>query len=260
MPDPAGFKDHFSTRSAGYAAFRPGYPDALFDWLATQCPARDVAWDCATGSGQAAIPLAGRFRRVIATDASRAQIEQAAEGSGVEYRVAPAEASGLEPRSVDLVTVAQALHWLERPRFYAEVRRVSRPGAIVAAWCYTSLRIGLELDRILLAFYDGTVGPYWPPERRHVDAGYRTLEFPFSELEPPEFRMVSHWPLAALIGYLRTWSAVIRYEAERGADPVASLEAELAAHWGDPLTPREIVWPLRLRVGRLEETSRQAAP
>jgi len=252
VPDPAGFKDHFSGRAAGYAAYRPRYPAALFAWLADQSPAREMAWDCATGSGQAAGELAGRFSRVVATDASEAQIGRAVAAPGVEYRVARAEASGLAPRSADLVTVAQALHWLDLPRFYAEVRRVARPGAILAVWCYTALRIDPGIDELVQEFYDGTVGPYWPPERTHVDQGYRSLPFPFPELTVPEFQMVSEWTLADLSGYLRTWSAVIRYEAEHGTDPVAPVHAGLARRWGDSATVRQVVWPLSFRVGQID--------
>ena len=251
------FRDHFSSRAAGYATFRPTYPEPLFDWLAGVAPGRSLAWDCATGTGQAARPLARRFDRVIATDASRRQIataRAAAPGANLEYRVAPAEASGLEAHSVDLVTVAQALHWLDLPRFYTEVRRVGRPGAVVAAWCYTTLRIDERIDEVVSGFYDGTVGPCWPPERAHVDSGYRNLEFPFPELDPPAFSMLTEWTLADLTGYLRTWSAVIRYEAERGADPVAPLERELIRRWGDPAQRRRVTWPLRCRIGRVGET------
>lgn len=244
------FRDHFSGVAAGYARFRPGYPPALFAWLAERAPARDAAWDCATGSGQAAVGLAEHFARVVATDASGEQVAHARPHPRVEYRVAPAERSGLDPASVDLVTVAQALHWLDLPAFYREVRRVLRPGGLLAVWSYGNLSLPDErLDRILQAFYHDTLGPCWPPERRLVEEGYASLEFPFAEAAPPPFAMEADLTLADLGGYLRTWSAVKRYAEAHGTDPVEAVEAELRPTWGDPGRPRRVRWPLAIRAG-----------
>ncbi len=242
-----GFPDHFSAVAGAYASHRPTYPASLFDWLADQAPARHLAWDCATGSGQAARDLAGRFERVIATDAAAAQVEAAAPHPGVVYRVAPAEASGLEPASVDLVTVAQALHWFRVDDFFAEARRVLVPGGVIAAWAYTLMHTGdPAIDAALRTFYAETVGPWWPFERRHVETAYRDLPFPFKPLEAPDFDMRAEWDLDALGGYLRTWSATRRYIEARGHDPVTGLLDDLAPTW---TTPRTVRWPLRLRVG-----------
>lgn len=165
--------------------------------------------------------------------------------------MAPAEASGLDSGSADLVTVAQALHWFDRPAFYAEARRVLRPTGLVAAWTYGHVALDdAQADAILRRFYSETVGPNWPPERAHVDDGYRTLEFPFEELDPPAFEMRTEWPLAALLGYAGTWSATKRYRDARGVDPLPDLRRELSAAWGDPETRRAIAWPLAIRVGR----------
>jgi len=246
------FSDHFSGVASEYAEFRPLYPEPLFDWLAGLAPGREVAWDCATGSGQAAVALASRFERVIATDASAGQVGVASPHARVEYRVAPAEASGLPPASVDLVTVAQALHWFDRPAFYAEARRVIRPGGVVAAWTYGHPSIDEpRADLLLQRFYSGTVGPYWPRERALVDAAYRTIDFPFAEVAPPLFEMETSWPLTALVGYVATWSSVTRFRAVKGNDPVAPFAESLASAWGDPRRPRRITWPLALRVGRV---------
>jgi SAM-dependent methyltransferase len=216
-------------------------------------PGRELAWDCATGSGQAAIGLARRFERVIATDASPQQIAAAnavAPHPRVEYRVAPAEASGLDAGSADLVTVAQALHWFDLPAFYAEARRVLRPQGLLAAWSYGHPVLGEpQADAVFQRFYAETVVPYWPPERALVDDAYRTIDFPFEELEAPTFEMRTEWPLAALLGYVGTWSATTRFRKARGSDPVPELRRELAAVWGDPETRREISWPLAIRVG-----------
>jgi SAM-dependent methyltransferase len=249
---PNAFTDHFAPVAADYARFRPIYPPALFTWLAEIAPDHGVAWDCATGSGQAACDLAAYFARVIATDASPSQLAAAAPRPRVEYRIAPAEASGLTEGSVALVTVAQALHWFDLDRFYAEVRRVSRPGGMIAVWSYGVLVV--ESDPIndrVRAFYQDTVGPYWPPERRLVESGYRTLPFPFAELQPPAFSMAAAWSLPELLGYCRSWSATGRYVAERGDDPVPALAAELAPLWGSPSDRRGVSWPLALRAGRV---------
>ena len=244
------FADHFSRIARGYAAHRPGYPAALFAWLATLPRSRDVAWDCAAGSGQASIPLADHFRRVVATDASAEQLAAGPAHPGVEYRVAPAAASGLDDRSVDLVTVAQALHWIEPAPFYAEVRRVARAGAAVAAWTYDLLETGdAPIDRALRHFHDDVVGPWWAPERRHVTAGYRTLSFPFDEVAVPAFEMRAEWTLADFVGYVRTWSASVKYAQVHGADPVDQLARELASRWGTGARP--VTWALSVRAGRI---------
>ncbi len=244
------FQDHFSARAAGYATFRPSYPDQLFEWLAQNSPGRDVAWDCATGSGQAALGLAPFFRRVVATDASPSQLANAKPAPGVEYREAPGEASGLADRSIDLVTVAQALHWLDRPKFFAEAARVLRPRGLLACWMYSVMQVGAEFDRVVLRLYTDIVGPFWPGDRILIDQDYRTIEFPFPEFEPPRFEMIVEWSFGQVMGYLRTWSAVTRYLDANGHDPVALVESDLLAIWGDPSRSRVVRWPLVLRVAR----------
>lgn len=246
------FTDHFASVAADYAGFRPTYPAALFAWLAGIAPGRTLAWDCATGSGQASRDLAAHFERVIATDASSAQIAAATPHPSVEYRVAPAEASGLSGATVDLVAVAQALHWFDLDRFYAEARRVLKPGGILAVWSYGVLSVeGEAANAQAEAFYRDTVGPYWPPERRLVESGYRTLPFPFAEISAPSFNMEVHWNLPELLGYFRSWSATGRYIAEQGHDPVAMLAAQLAPLWTPPNDRRRIAWPLAVRVGKV---------
>ena len=210
-----------------------------------------MAWDCATGSGQAAIGLADHFEQVEATDASAAQLAAALAHPRVRYRQAPADASGLPPRSVDLVTVAQALHWLDRPAFYAEAGRVLVPGGVVAAWCYGLVELGAGLDQLIHAFYERTVGPYWPPERALVDSAYRTIDFPFAELALPAITMEAEVTLEELGGYLGTWSAVLGYRSARGNDPVAPLLDRLRGAWGGAQRRRPARWPLALRAGRV---------
>lgn len=242
--------DHFSAQSTDYRRYRPHYPRALFEWLANACAARDVAWDCGTGNGQAAMALAGQFAHVVATDPSANQLVEAEAHARVEYRNAPAEASGLAGGSVDCVTVAQALHWFELPRFYAEVSRVLRPGGVIAVWCYGLAKIDPGLDRVIGAFYEDVVGPYWPPQRSHVESGYRDLPFPFEEITPPSFTMTAEWTLAELTGYVATWSPIKIFEKSRGYDPLGELIPPLARAWGDPGRRRLVVWPLSVRGGR----------
>jgi SAM-dependent methyltransferase len=245
------FQDHFSGSAAGYARYRPRYPAALFTYLASVAPQRRAAWDCATGSGQAAIALAEHFAQVVATDASAEQVAHAEPHSRVEYRVAAAERSGLRNASVDLVTVAQALHWLDLRAFYAEATRVLRPGGVLAVWCYGHLELpSAALQRCVDLFYAETVGPYWPPERRLVEDGYRSLDFPLPELSAPAFAMEARMSLEALVGYIGTWSATQRYVQATGHDPLPGLMRELARHWREPQVPRMVRWPLSLRIGR----------
>ena len=245
------FKDHFSGHADQYARFRPKYPDALFAYLADQAPRRQLAWDCATGSGQAATALAVHFNRVVATDASENQIKHATQHERVDYRVSPAEASDLDSCSLDLITVAQAVHWFQHEAFYKEVRRCLRPNGVLAVWAYERMEISPEIDLILYDFYDNIVGPFWPPEREYVKSRYKTLPFDLPEIAAPPFFMNVNWSLPRLLGYLETWSAVQRYMEKHEVNPILSLNASLLPFWGEPDTARLIRWPLILKIGKL---------
>lgn len=246
------FHDHFSAVSRRYADCRPQYPAALFDYLVTVAPSGCRVWDCAAGTGQATMGLARVFPSIVATDASAEQIAQAKPQAGIEYRVAAAEQSGLPDASVGLITVAQALHWFDLERFYAEARRVLQPGGVLAVWAYELVYLGDEaLDRRVLDFYSNVVGPYWPPQRAIVEAGYRTLPFPFSEWDPPRFQIETQWDLESLVGYFSTWSATNRYIQARGENPLEPLTEALREVWGEPGTARKMVWPLSMRIGRI---------
>lgn len=255
-PDPErpSFSDHFSTVAAGYAASRPRYPEALFAWLASLAPARGLAWDAGTGSGQAAIGLAGHFDRVIATDASAEQIAAAIAHQRVEYRVAPAERSGLAAGSADLATAAQALHWFDIPAFNAEAARALRPDGILAVWTYALPVLGDSALDAELTRLHAQVRAWWPPERRLVETAYRTVPFPFPEISAPAFDMTAEWDLERFLAYLRTWSAITRCREATGADPVAGASA-LATAWGRPDEVRSVRWPLSVRAGRLQRTA-----
>jgi len=245
------FKDHFSASARGYARFRPEYPDSLFRWLAEISPSRDRAWDAATGTGQAALGLAPYFLEVIATDASLEQIRHARAHSVVRYEVAPSEYVPIENATVDLVTVAQAVHWFDFDAFYSEVRRVARPGAVLAAASYGLARIKPGIDDVIDELYRGPLDQFWPPERVYVDEGYRTIPFPFDEIEAPDFVMTARWTLDHLLGYLGTWSAVSRAREQTGVDLLSAIKPELARLWEEPLEFRQVSWPLSLRVGRI---------
>jgi len=246
------FKDHFSGHAADYSTFRPSYPHSLYRWLAGACQEHDRAWDCATGNGQAARGLADFFARVDATDASPEQIGNATGDSTVRFRVAAAEESGIPGGSIDLVTVAQALHWFDLEKFYAEVYRVLKPGGMTAVWTYELSKVCPAVDEIVWRLYTDITGPYWPPERDIVDAGYKTLPFPFREIDPPEFTMTSEWTLQQYRGYLGTWSAAHRYFADTGQKPLELVDEQLEKAWGDTSMTRSISWKLNVRAGYLD--------
>ncbi len=245
-----GFQDLFSQRAAVYATARPDYPAELIAFAASLAPRRGLVWDCATGNGQAAAALAEHFDRVIATDASAQQLAQARVHDRVEYRVARAESSELADGSVDLVTVAQALHWFDLPRFYEEARRVLAPDGALVVWSYDDPALDEPaVDAVLQRFNHETMGAYWPTERAAVGAGYRLLPFPFSEVHAPPFMIERRWTLAELTGYLRSWSAVTRYQASHDDDAVATVEGELALAWGGRERQRLVRWPVIVRAG-----------
>src|ERR1051325_2226780 len=214
------FKDHFSRRAALYAVYRPHYPDALFTYLAGLTEVHELALDCGTGNGQAAIALADHFALVVATDPSSAQLANATPRPNVEYRVAAADNSRLPPQSADLVTAAQALHWFNAPAFFAEATRVLKRSGAIAVWGYGDPILDTEsLQSLLHNFNRVKLEPYWFAERQLLLDGYRTIEFPFTELTPPDFELHARWTLEELSGYLRPWSATANYVERNNVDP-----------------------------------------
>ena len=244
------FADHFSASAADYATFRPKYPAALFDHVASLVPRRELAWDAGTGNGQAAVELAQRFAHVVATDASAEQLARATPHPRVTYRVAREDQSGIADGAADLVASAQAVHWFDMTRFEREVARVLAPHGIVAVWCYGRTEVGPELDPVFEPFKARWVTPYWPPERHHVDTDYRELPFPFDELPAPRLTMAVRWTRRELLGYASTWSAIANARKATGRDPIAELGAELARVWPDEDERREVRWPVGMRIGR----------
>jgi len=251
MHEPPTFRDHFSGHATDYSRFRPSYPEALFSWLATLAPPHALVWDCATGNGQAARALASHFETVVATDASDEQIAAAQPHPRVRFGVHPASNSGLDDHSVSLVTVAQALHWFEPEPFHREVTRVVVPGGTVAAWCYELFEVTEAIDAPMLELYHDIVGDDWPPQRRHIETGYRDITWPWTRMATPDFEMVADWSLERVLGYLRTWSATRRWQAREGRDPVAIVEPRMRAAWGDAST-RRVNWPLKLLVSAVD--------
>jgi len=242
------FKDHFSESSGDYNKYRPEYPLELFTWLSSITHAHSLAWDCATGTGQSAIALSKHFAEVIATDASESQISHAGRCEKVTYKVATAENSGLESASVDLITVAQALHWFDLDAFASEVNRVLKPGGILSAWTYNLLSVSGNIDRLINHLYSSVLGDYWPKERALVEEGYKDIRFPFNEVSPPEFYMADEWDLSQLMGYLGTWSATKKYRKQTGINPLMDIYEDLLVEWGVPEIKRTIRWPLSVKV------------
>lgn len=245
-----GFKDHFSSHAAAYAAYRPTYPPALADWLACLAPGRNRALDAGCGSGQLSLLLADRFDEVVATDPSAQQIASAVQHPHINYRVARAEASELPPGSVDLLTAAQAVHWFDLPAFFAEARRLLRPGGAIALISYAGMAPHGPVEAMVERFRLETLKDYWPPERAMVENGYRDIALPFTPIETPALAIEVEWPLEALIGYLDTWSAVRAMERMIGRKPFDAFARELALAWGDPQIKRMIQWPLTILAGR----------
>ena len=241
----------FSPIAKQYAAFRPRYPDELLAFLASLVHPRHLAWDCATGNGQAALGLVEYFDKVIATDVSAEQIRHATQHPQIEYRVANAEQSGLADHSVDLIVAATAMHWFNIRNFYKEVRRIGRPESVLAAWTYHAGYIEPPFGKILKRFYDEVVSPYFAPGARLVDERYETIRLPGKEIEVPQFWMNTTWNMEQMLGFIRSWSGTQRYIQERGEDPVKLIVGELENLWGDRAKTYTIRWPLFVKVSRL---------
>ncbi|WP_310392293.1 class I SAM-dependent methyltransferase [Hymenobacter sp.] len=242
--------DRFSAQAAGYARYRIDYPAALYDWLLPLVACRERAWDCATGNGQVAAVLADSFIRVDATDLSAQQLAQAAPRPNISYQTARAEQTSFPAQRFDLITVAQAVHWFEPEAYHAEVRRVARPGAVLAEWGYGLLRISPALDPLIRRFHDGVMGPYWDPNRWHIDDEYARIPFPFADVQRAHFAVPRQWSAAWFLRYLRTWSSVAKYRQERGEDPVNLIAEEVRHRWGRG--ERTVTFPVFARAGQVE--------
>jgi len=244
------FQDHFSKQSSIYLKARPTYPDELFTYLAGIAPARELCWDCATGNGQAAISLAEHFKKVIATDGSAQQINNAMPRANIEYRVATAEQSGLDDHSADLITVATAAHWFDHTAFYAEAQRVARTDGILAVWSYSEACINPELDKLMEWFMYDFLHDYWPEGRWYVRNSYETLPFPFKQMLTPQFYCNRTWKLSQWLEYIKSWSSYNRYVATHQTDPLLHLLDKLGGLWKDDEL-KQIKWKLHLKCTKL---------
>jgi ubiquinone/menaquinone biosynthesis C-methylase UbiE len=250
-------KDLFSKQASTYAKYRPTYPAELIDYILSFTPGRQAAWDCATGNGQAAVLLAPYFEQVLATDTSEKQLQQAVPAGNIRYSVSPAEKTDFPDRSFDLITVAQAYHWFQFDAFEKEVRRVARPGAVIAVWGYNIPQCADEaVNALIREFYTKTVGSYWDAERKYVDDYYQTVPFPYEELTTPEFSIHVQWQRDDLPGYLNSWSSVQHFIKANGYNPVDAFADRLSALW--PVSTDRGVngeqgfsFPVFMRLGRI---------
>ncbi|MFC1564921.1 class I SAM-dependent methyltransferase [candidate division KSB1 bacterium] len=243
------FIDYYSHRSAIYARYRPKYPPELFSYLASISPQRNTAWDCATGSGQAATGLTAYFKNTFASDPSKGQIANADRCENLHYFISSAERVGMRSHSVDLVTVAQAIHWFDFDLFYGEIERILKKNGILAFWSYNLLTIDHDIDKIINKFYWETLKGYWPVERRFIDEDYMTVPLPFAEMISPVFNMAAEWDIDQFTGYLSSWSAVHIFREKHGRDPFDLICNDLKNVWGNRGDSKIIKWPLNLRIG-----------
>ena len=241
------YNDHFSAVARDYRKFRPGYPPEMFAFLAFVSAEHELAWDCATGSGQAAKQLANHFAQVFATDASESQIKTAEKVQNVKYWVSPAEKTNVPSSSVDLISVAQALHWFDIKKFYLEAERVLKPGGILAVWTYDVLRIQPNIDALIAELYSNILKPYWPKECEMVAQRYKDIQLPFQQIQCPVFKSGDHWTLHHLIGYLNTWSAVTVYQEQNGDNPLLLIYDKIAEIWGDSSNTYPVEWSIYLK-------------
>ena len=246
-------KDNFSTQSGNYAKYRPGYPAAFFEYLNSLIPIKESAWDCGTGNGQIAFELAKTFRNVFATDISQSQLDNALQADNIHYSLQPAEKTNFENNKFDLVTVGQAIHWFDFEKFYEEARRTTKENALICVIGYGGIEVSEQIDQLKKDFYTNVVGPYWDKERKYVDEDYKTIPFPFEEIEVPVFVNKLHWSLEKYTGYINTWSAVKKFVKETGINPVEKLHKELEAHW-EKGKEKEIRFPFFTRLGIISKS------
>lgn len=241
-------KDNFSNQAAVYAQFRPHYPEELIDYICSFVLEKGLAWDCATGNGQCAKLLGNHFHKVFATDISQQQMDNAFKASNIFYALEAAENTTLQEKTVDLITVAQAIHWFDFEKFYAEVKRVGKTGGVIAVWCYSLLKISEEIDEIINDYHFNTLDTYWDPERKYLDDDYANVPFPFEKMETKPFTIELDWTMEQLEGYFETWSALQKFMKANSFSPVPALMDKIKLYWGDSET-RKIIFPIHLKLG-----------
>ncbi len=241
-------KDNFSKQANIYSKYRPVYPQALFNCINDTVPQKKLAWDCGTGNGQTAKELCKYFEEIYATDISAKQIENASHADNIIYAIEPAEHTSLKDKSVNLITVSQALHWFNFSAFYKEVKRVGAADSVIAVWAYSLLNISPEIDSIIQHYHFETLKNSWDQERKYVDDGYATIPFPFRQIEHPHFEIKLNWSLMDLEGYLNTWSALQKFIAANNYNPVKDLMAEITPFWPTGAS-LQILFPIHLKMG-----------
>jgi ubiquinone/menaquinone biosynthesis C-methylase UbiE len=244
-------KDLFSKQADLYARYRPTYPKELYEYILSFVKEKNTAWDCATGNGQAAVVLAEYFKKVIATDISAAQIEKAIPKGNIEYSVCSAESTPFADNTFDLVTVAQAYHWIKWDEFKKEVTRVCKANAVIAVWTYDRNSLGdKKIDDAIRGFYENVTKPYWDYERKYVEEKYSTVEFDYELLPVKNFETILNWQREDLIGYISSWSAVQKYIKINGQSPIPIIEEEIKKLWvkGEA---KKVVFPIYLKLGRI---------
>lgn len=246
--------DHFSNFAATYSAYRPTYPSELFDDLAALTPSSEHAWDCATGTGQAALSLANHFDQVTATDVGAGMITHATPHPKITYTVGNAEAPDLANASIDLITVAMALHWFKRDLFWISCQRVLKPDGVLAYWGYGLPEIDPAIDAVTQNYHDEKVGRFWPPDRAPLMNMYRKIDPPADRLLEQDYTMEAEWELENLVGMLDSWSTTHRAWEETKHDPIPAVAALLSVIWGDRKTKRTVRWPLKLHAFRFNST------
>ncbi|MEX0291438.1 MAG: class I SAM-dependent methyltransferase [Flavobacteriaceae bacterium] len=246
--------DNFSRQAETYKRFRPTYPPELYKEILQYVKERKTCWDCATGNGQVAQELSKYFSKVYATDLSQKQLDQAEQQRNIVFKKERSERTGFKDDQFDLITVAQAIHWFDMETFNKEVRRVSKPGGIIAVWGYGLLRPGEKIDTLLREFYSEIVGPYWNKERKHLDNKYESILFDFDPInEDKERNILVNWTLNAFEGYLNSWSSVQHYiQHNKGENPVIPFIEKIKPLWGNK-AKRPLKFPLYLKVGRIEK-------
>lgn len=243
-------KDNFSTQSDDYAKFRPKYTQSLIDYLIANTSNHTTCWDCGTGNGQLAVQLSSYFDQVHATDISEKQLVNAIQKQNIHYTKQPAEETNFPDQNFDLITVAQAAHWFDHIKFNAEVKRVLKPGGLVALIGYGLVNVDDPFRSIIEDFYWNVTKPYWDPERDHIEESYQTIPFPYDEIKDlPNFNIKKQMNLNDLVGYISTWSAVQHFKKKNGFSPIDTLTKNL--HEYSSNGPLEVTFPVFARIGRI---------
>ena len=241
-------KDYFSDHSKLYATFRPTYPEELYAFVFKHVKKFDSAWDCATGNGQVAQALAKQFRQVEATDISRQQLDNAVKINNIHYSLQGAEQTTFPDKHFDLITVGQAMHWFDLPKFYNEANRVAKKDALLAVWGYAVCSVNPNVDEHFNHFYNHVVGPYWDSARRMVEEEYSNIPFPFEQIATPKFSINVEWSLEEFAGYLTTWSATQKFIKDKNYNPVPDVVKLIRPHWSEK---EKVSFPVFLKLGRI---------